>query len=118
MYRPIIAIAIACASVNAGAAQTLQLVEGAYELLLADVTLPSSSAGNVVFKMCANCDTQILAVDSGTSYVAQTGPISLDDFRATVAEIRQAPDGNQTTAVGVFYNLETNRVTRVSLHPR
>jgi hypothetical protein len=118
MYRRLIAIAIASVSLNAGAAQTLQLVEGAYELLLADVSFPSSIAGNVTFKTCSSCDTQVRPVDSGTEFVGPAGPVSLDEFRAAVAELRSAPNGNQTTAVGVFYNLETNRVTRVSLHPQ
>lgn len=118
MYRRLIAIAIACVSLNASAALTLQLVEGAHELFLADVSFPSSIAGNVTFKTCSSCDTQVLPVDSGTAFVGPAGAVSLDEFRATVAELRSMPNGSQTTAVGVFYNLETNRVTRVSLHPR
>jgi len=118
MYRRLITIAVACVSLNAGAAQTLQLVEGAHELFLADVIFPSSIAGNVTFKICSSCDTQVLPVDSGTAFVGPAGAVSLDEFRNLVAEIRSTPNGNQTTAVGVFYNLETNRVTRVSLHPQ
>jgi hypothetical protein len=117
MYRRIIPLTLALLSLSAAAGQTLKLVDGAYEAVLADVTFPSSTAGNLVVKMCATCDAQVLPVDSGTAFVGANGPVPLQDFLEKVAELRQTPNGNQTTAVGVFYNLETNRITRVSLHP-
>ena len=117
MYRKIIPLALTLVSISAAAGQTLELVDGAYEAVLADVTFPSSTAGNLVVKMCATCDGQVLPVDSGTAFVGTTGPMPLQDFLEQVAELRQTSNGNYSTAVGVFYNLETNRITRVSLHP-
>ena len=100
----------------ANAQSSFQLVEGGFELTLADVTLPNSTAGTMIVQECASCDRQSLLVNASTVYRLPTGDVSLADFRAAVNELMLTVDGRETY-VSVFYNLQTRRVTRVSLHP-
>jgi hypothetical protein len=116
MNRIMIPITLACLCMTAVAARTLELIEGAYEAVLADVIFPAHIAGDLIVRLCPDCEPHVLPVESGTAYIGSTGPMSLEEFLADVDVIRRTPDGNSTTAVGVFYSLETNRVTRVSLH--
>ena len=43
-------------------AQTLEITEYAHELVLGDVTLPSSTAGTLIFRSCESCDPVALPV--------------------------------------------------------
>ena len=117
MYRRLLLIAAAGALIGTASAKTLEIVEGAYEAVLGDVSFPGSTAGTLIVRMCSTCDPVALRVDSATVYV---GPDkkqkTFADFIEAVAQLRSATGGERTTAVGVFYNVETNRVTRVSLH--
>jgi hypothetical protein len=95
------------------AARTLELVEGAYELVLADVIMPASTAGTTIFKVCASCDSIGLPVNASTRYLIDGGELALPDFLEGVEEIRQATGGD--ASVGVYYDLQTNRVTRIAV---
>jgi hypothetical protein len=116
MYRRIFVVALASLLCGTASAKTLELVEGAYEAALDDVILPGSVAGTLILQVCDSCDAISLPVNSDTVYIGTSGAMSLADFRDHVADIRQNAAASQTTAVGVYYNLETNRITRVSLH--
>jgi hypothetical protein len=117
MYRRLMLMAVAAVLIGTASARTFEALEGAYEAVLADVTFPSSIAGTLIVKMCSTCEATALSVDSGTVYVGTNGrPLPLAEFLESVAALRQAPGGEQGSAVGVYYSLETNRVTRVSLH--
>jgi hypothetical protein len=118
MYRRLMLIAVAGALIGTASARTFEAVEGAYEAVLADVVLPGSVAGTLIIRMCATCDAMSLPVSAATGYVGPNGQsLELADFLESAVELRRVPGGEQTTGVGVFYNLETKRVTRVSLHP-
>lgn len=100
----------------ANAQQGLQLVEGGYELTLADITFPNSTAGTMIVQECDECDRRSLQVSSGTIYSLPSGNVALSDFLEVVAELRLTEQGH-ATYVSVFYDLQTRRVTRVSMHP-
>jgi hypothetical protein len=117
MYRRLILMTFAAALIGTASARTFEAVEGAYEAVLGDVTFPSSIAGTLIVKMCSTCEATALSVDAGTVYLGTNGrPLPLVEFLESAAALRQAPGGEQGSAVFVFYSLETNRVTRVSLH--
>ena len=118
MLRRIMLIAVAGVLIGVANARTLELVEGAYEAVLGDVTLPGSADGSIVVRMCATCTPTRLDVDASTRYIGADGrqkPFA--DFLADAARLSAVTDGERTTGVGVFYNLETGRVTRVRLYP-
>jgi len=112
-----IALSVVASLLVAGvSARTLEVVEGSYEAILANVVVPQSTPGSLTVSSCASCPAVTLITDSDTIYVGISGIVSLQDFRTEVAALRETITGNQTTAVGVFYQAGTNRVTRVSLH--
>ncbi len=118
MYRRLFLIAVAGTLIGAANARTLEVVEGAYEAVLGDVTLPDSADGSIVVRMCGTCSPTRLPVDSGTKYIGVDGrPKALVDFLADAELLRGATDGEHTTGVGVFYDIETGRVTRIRLYP-
>ena len=97
--------------------RTLEIVESAYEAVLADVSFPGNAAGTLVVRMCASCDPIALQVSPSTAYINTNGrALALPDFLERVAELRQAAGANRTTGVGVFYTPDSTRVTRISLH--
>jgi hypothetical protein len=115
--RLILALALALAAVgNAGAARTIEYVEGAYEVTLASLVLPASVSGRLSVRTCAACAQINLQVNGNTAYsFGSRKPMPLADFRVAVAQLRQKP-GARASGV-VFYNLTTKRVTRVVLNP-
>ena len=117
MNRKCTLLLLACLTLGAAQARDLELIEGAYEAMLTDVTFPLTTTGTVSVRMCATCDSEVLPVNPNTAYVGVQGPVALEQFQAEVAALRSGPT-SQTSMVGVFYNLQTNQVTRISLHPQ
>jgi hypothetical protein len=97
-------------------AQTLQIIEGAYELTLGNVYFPSSTVGSVIFRSCAQCESRTLRVDTGTRYLTARGTQPLPDFLDQVAELKTLEIVNDHTPVTVFYSMDSGRVTRISVH--
>lgn len=117
MTRAMITLVLTLALSAAAAARTLELVEGAYEVRLGDVTLPRSAAGSAVFTPCADCDSVGLQVTSSTRYFVSDRALPLPEFLEAVAALREATDDGEETLVGVFFDLRTNRVTRITVFP-
>jgi hypothetical protein len=116
MKRLGIFIALGLASIKIASAQSLDIVEGAAELSLSDITFPNNPAGIVSFSECEACESKQIPLDPEATFVGISGPVSLDAFLADVAELRTTEAGRDTF-VSLFYNLTTNRVTRIRLHP-
>jgi hypothetical protein len=116
MKRLLIALALAGLAVGSASAQSLEVLEGAAELELSDITFPASTAGSVIFTECDTCGARTLQVDTSTVFVGSAGPVPLAEFLAEVAQLRATAEG-QDTFVGLFFSLTTNRVTRIALHP-
>jgi len=116
MYLRLCLIAVAGLLIGVANARTLEVVEGAYEAVLGDVTLPDGADGSLVVRMCATCTPTRLRVDAGTRYIGVNGAQKpFADFVAD-AELLRAAGGEDSTGVGIFYNLETGRVTRIRLY--
>ena len=118
MRQLILAAALALGAMNgAGAARTIDYVEGAYEVMLSTLVVPASTSGRLsVRPTCSGCALINLSVNASTQYTfGEGGPVSLPDFRAAVVRERQRPGGGATGVV--FYDLATKRVTRVILRP-
>ncbi|HUF71474.1 MAG TPA: hypothetical protein VMR74_01110 [Gammaproteobacteria bacterium] len=98
-------------------ARTLEILEHTSELRLANVELPVIATGLVTFRLCPSCDAYSLRVTSDTEYLGFDGPLTLEELRATVTQIRLTPTGNQSTGACITYSAESQLVTRISLHP-
>jgi hypothetical protein len=92
---------------------TLKNVENAYESDPAHVTLPGGPTGQVVIRECDGCRPVALRVDARTRYIvgrASSQPVTLAALRSAAASREAA--GRLLT---VFYDIETNVVTRIVL---
>jgi len=107
------AISLVAASA-ASATRVLELVEGAYESLLADVVLPATAAGFVTLPPCSTCPPTSLGVGAETVYLIENAAVPFADFVDAAAAVT-ASGRARRAAVYVFYDLETKRVTRLVL---
>lgn len=103
-----------CVATGASATRVLELVEGAYEAMLADVVLPANAAGFVTFPPCSTCPPTSLGVDAETVYLVENVALPFADFIDAAAALT-ASGRARNAAVYVFYDLETKRVTRLVL---
>lgn len=95
-------------------ARVLELIEDAYEALLADVLLPASTAGFVTLSPCSTCPPTSLGVGADTLYLVENEAVPFADFVAAAATLT-ASGRARSAAVYVFFDLETKRVTRLAL---
>jgi hypothetical protein len=93
----------------------LDKIEDAYEVPLGVVTLPSSSAGSVIFTTCETCRTNSLRVTDTTRYLVNGAPVALEDLNEVASGLRATATGRDLTAVVVFYDARSLRVTRIAL---
>lgn len=109
----------ACASLFLGTAiaRTLELIEGAYEVRLTDITLPRQPSGTLTVRPCMTCEARSLRLSAETAYVGPDGAMPLQELVDDIGSLRGTTAGDQA-AIFVFYRLGTNQVTRVSLHLR
>ena len=117
MLKPIIATVLAFTIGAAASARTLDLVEGAYELTLGEVSMPRSPVGTAAFRTCTSCKTIALTVTTRTRYEINGRTYYLPDFLELVTKIRQRDGGNGTTTVGVYYGIDSKQITRIAVFP-
>lgn len=110
----IAAVAALGITANAFGTRVLEQIEGAYEASLADVVMPASAAGYVIFPTCSTCGRISLGVTSETTYLIERAPVPLADFLEAADAFAQSSRASRA-AVYVFYDLETKRVTRLVL---
>jgi hypothetical protein len=99
-----------------GHSQTLELIEGAYELRLGNVTFPRSIADSLIFRSCDDCAPMVLRIDTDTQFSTSEGILPLPDFLDRAAELAGAPATGSRTPLTVYYDLATLRATRVRIH--
>ncbi len=100
---------------SAWAQRTIVQTEDAYELALGEVSLPRGDTGTVIFKPCPSCTTTSMRVTRATAYFVNGAPLALPDFLEAAEAIRQMSGGNQRTAVYVFFNIESRRISRLKI---
>ena len=88
-------------------------IEEAYEVRLSDLRLPQNEAGTVAYKTCDTCPYKTTRVSSNTQWILDGNSMSLEKFRRSLTSIAD----RRNTAVTVLHHLESDRVTRVSVHP-
>src|SRR5262245_32213916 len=117
MMRLVFAVVLALAAASpAGAVRTIENIEDAHEVALANLVLPTSGVGRLTLRACPKCEQQSFQVNGNTTYRLGAGkPMSLSDFRVAVGQLRQR-SGDRVRGV-VFYDVSTKRVTRVVVYP-
>lgn len=99
----------------AHAARVLDQPERSYEISLSQMTLPTSASGGVTVKACDACAYSTHVMTASTEYFVNHRPVAFEDFSRIAAEVRANRRVLQTAVAGVFIDVETGRVNRVTL---
>ena len=94
-------------------AAQFRTIEEAYEVRLSDLRVPQSEGGTVAYKPCDTCPYETKRVSNNTQWIVDGKSMSLEKFRRSLTSIAD----RRNTAVTVLHHLESDRVTRVSVHP-
>ena len=84
----------------------------AYEVRLSDLRLPQSEGGTVAYKSCDACAYESKLVSSDVQWILDGRSLPFDEFRYNLAAVQD----EENTSVTVLHHLESDRVTRVSVH--
>ena len=95
------------------AAAQFRTISKAHEVRLSDLRLPVSDGGTVAYKPCDTCPYETKRVSSDAQWVFDGKNMSLDKFKRGLMSVTD----RRNTAVTVLLHLESDRVTRVSVHP-
>lgn len=113
MARIMVALSLVMLAGTASAGRTLELVEDAIETYLSDVTMPSGAAGTVIIEpRCESCAPRSLRASAKTRYLIGDTALPRAEFMRAVSRIE---DSDEETGVVVFYDRETERVTRIKV---
>ncbi len=115
MARLTIALSLLLLAGNATAGRTLELVENGIEAALADVTMPGGAAGTLIYRTCEACDPESRSVTTDTRYSLGGTSLPRESFMQEVEQLRQS-DAGERTVVGIFYDRDSGRVTRIALY--
>jgi hypothetical protein len=112
----IIAALLVCfGSAEAQVPRVVKILEKSYELELRDVSFPSDALGSITVRPCDTCSYTAHTTTASTIFLVNDKPVVYDDFVKTVDERRKT---SRPTFVGVYYDIESKHVTRVSLKAR
>jgi hypothetical protein len=104
------------AALRAGhAARALEQPERPYELSLAQLTLPSAAGGGVTVKRCDACAYSTHMLTAATQFFVNGQSLSFEEFSSIAEQVRGHRRAYETAFVGLFVDVETGRVNRVTL---
>ena len=119
MTRTIWIVAALLATVGSAAEaqvpRVVRILEQSYELDLADVSFPVQAPGPISLSPCATCTRASHATTDTTVYLFNSKALPYKDFLKAVDARRRT---GTPTFVGVYYDIETKRVTRVLMKGR
>jgi len=93
------------------AAADFTTTEEAYEIALSDMTTPVTSAGSLVFKECADCDSRMIRMTRNTRFIVNGRTVVLKEFRKQVFQVND----RSRVAVTVMHHLESDTITSISV---
>jgi hypothetical protein len=103
---------------SAQASRILEQPERSYELTLSQLSLPSAANGGLTIKPCASCPYTTHVLTAATEFFANERGLPFAEFTRVTEDLRADRDALNKTFVGVYVDVETGRVNRVTLrHP-
>jgi hypothetical protein len=99
----------------AAAVRVLEDVENSAELSLIELTLPATASGAVSYTACEGCRPSTHRLDSATQYILNGQNVTFAEFAQAATDLRANSQASERTFVGVYFDLETERVTRITL---
>lgn len=107
--RLILTALIVCVSLPAAA--EFRTVALAYEIALSDLRVPVTSSGSLIFKECAECESQNIRMTRNTRFIVNGTAVELKEFRKNALHVRD----RQATFVTVMHHLESDTITSISV---
>lgn len=101
---------------TAHATRVIEQPERSFELSLSQLTLPTSANGGLTIKACDDCAYSTHVLTASTQYFVNNQIVTFDDFIRIAGDLRGNRRSLDTTVAGVFIDIDTGRVNRVSLH--
>jgi hypothetical protein len=85
----------------------------AYEIALSDLRVPGTASGSLIFKKCADCDSQVILMSSRTQFIVNGESVGIKEFRKNVFRVRD----RRREVIIVKHHLESDTITslRVTL---
>jgi hypothetical protein len=117
-HRIFATIALLAVLGTAHAARVIEQPERSFELSLSQLTLPSNANGGLSVKPCDSCAYSTHVLNANTQYFVNNQPVPFVDFSRIVGDLRGNSRLMQTTVAGVFIDIDTGRVNRVTLNYR
>lgn len=108
-------LAVLAMSSAAQAARVLEQPERSYELSLEHVTLPTGASGGVSFRTCESCSYTTHVLTAATEFTVNGSVMTFEDFSRIAQELKSSSTTAETTFLGLFVDVATLRVTRVSI---
>lgn len=100
---------------TAHATRVLEQPERPYELQLSQLTLPSTASGGLAIKACDECAYTTHVLSARTEYFVNRQKVAFEDFSRIAGEVRANRRALDTAVAGVYVDVDTGRVTRVTL---
>jgi hypothetical protein len=117
-HRIFATLALLATLSTAHATRVLEQPERPFELTLAQLTLPSSTTGGITVKPCDECAYSTHVLTATTQFFVNGQLLPFAEFSRIAEEVRANRETSQTALAGVFVDVETGRVTRVTLRHR
>ena len=99
---------------SANAFRVIGQPERPYELALSQLTLPPNAAGTVIVRPCDECRVGTHRFADGAKFVVDGREVQFADFLKVVTDVRGST-ASERTVVGVFVDVNTERITRISI---
>ena len=115
MYRILVAAAMLFALANANATRVLDPVESAVEVAIENLNLPTDAAGTVTLRGCADCAYRSHRLSAGALFRLNRKSATFQEVLEYVAATRQSRAAMDDMLVTVFLDVNTERVTRISI---
>jgi len=100
---------------SAGAFRVIGQPERPYEVALSRVTLPANTGGTVTVRPCDGCSVSTHRFADGARFLVDGRDIQFADFLKVAADVRGSPTASERTVVGVFVDINTERITRIAI---
>jgi hypothetical protein len=100
---------------TAQAQRVLEQPEEGYELMLDQLTLPSSASGGVTMKRCDTCAYSTHVLTNATEFYVNNQPVAFADFKRVADDLRGSRDAIEHTFLCLFVDVDTGRATRLTL---
>ena len=111
--RSAVLLAITTFALSLPSMAQFRTIAEAYEVRLSDLRLPQSEGGTLAFKTCDACPYESKLVSNDMQWILDGRSLPLEDFRRDLSTVTD----RENTPVMVLHHLESDRVTRVSVHP-